>query len=209
MGHGTLEAFLPILEQTAGNLRALFRHWIALEYLPIEDGSRLRLFQTTQLRFAWQTPTTTALVRKVRAVQAARREFKNIQQPSNAHCVPNASHEPITCGRTSGPIRTRGPSYVRYAVKLSLASMIANVTKAYIPARRSLCAKVISRAVASGVAVGDLPGRTPWVGISALKRGASASSLSSMRRCWNASGSGTSSGCSRRMHRGWSCRHLA
>jgi hypothetical protein len=62
-----------------------------------------------------------------------------------------------------------GRSFARSAAKRSRANTTANVTKVFIPAKRSSCVVALFRVPRTGVVVADSPAQMPWVDTSGRK----------------------------------------
>ena len=102
-------------------------------------------------------------------IRLVRRESKNTQQPSNAHCAQNALLVLTIFVHIFVLILTSGLSCAQYAVKHLLVSMTANAMKDSTLVRRSSSVGVISNREEPGAAVGDLQELMHWAVTSGVK----------------------------------------
>lgn len=103
--------------------------------------------------------------------------YKSILPPSSAICVPRNLPERTTCAHICVHIPTNAHLSARFVAKHLHDSMIANVTKVFIPGRRSSSAVAIFPQERTGAAADVSLALMLWGVISALKQGECAFSL--------------------------------
>lgn len=107
---------------------------------------------------------------------------RNTLPLSNATFARSVSLERTISARTSAHTLTSGHSFAQSVAKHSLDSTIANATKVFTPARKSLSAEALCKAIHSGAADADSHVPMLWAGILGQKLAVSASSLCSTKK---------------------------